>query len=124
MVMRKIIISFLFLFLPMDIYSKVQSDAFKVDILEKKIKVISPKNFKKNISVIVTNDSLSKIVFKVIRDTGESWGFYSLIPKSFKSIDLNFSDLSDVYFIIPFAPASQKVILKLGQEAYDIPSKR
>ena len=121
--MRKIIISFLFLFLPMDIYSKVQSDAFKVDILEKKIKVTSPKSFKKNISVIVTNESLSKIVFKVIRDTGKSLGFHSVVPKSFKSIDLSFNDLSDEYYIVPFAPASQRVILKLGQEAYDIPSR-
>ena len=123
MVMRKIIISSLFLFLPMDIYSKVQSDAFKVDILEKKIKVTSPKSFKKNISVIVTNESLSKVVFKVIRDTGKSLGFHSVVPKSFKSIDLSFSDLSDEYYIVPFAPASQRVILKLGQEAYDIPSR-
>ena len=127
MVMRKIIFSFVifsFLFPPLVTYSKVKSDAFKVDIFDKEIKVISPKSFKKNISVIVTNESLSKIVFKVIRDTGESLGFYTLLPRSFKSIDLNFSNLNDEYFIVPFAPASQKVTLKLGQEAYDIPSKR
>ena len=58
-----------------------------------------------------------------MKDTGQSLGFMILDSKSFKSLDLLFEDKSVEYYLIPFNPASQKIILKIGLESYDIPFK-
>ena len=80
--------------------------------------------YTKNLSVIVVNESLTKVVIKVMKDTGQSLGFMILDSKSFKSLDLLFEDKSVEYYLIPFNPASQKIILKIGLESYDIPFKK
>jgi hypothetical protein len=125
MVMRPlIIILFLFVFLSQNIFAKRTSETFKVEFLDKETKIISPKKFQKKLSVIVTNKSLSKIIFKTLKETGESLGFYILNPKQFQSVDLNFSYKTEEFYLIPYAPPSQKIILKIGQDAYEIPSIR
>ena len=104
--------------------SKIKSDTFKVTIKGRLIEVISPQAFSKNLSVIVNNESLTKIVFKVFKDTGKSLGFLTLEPKSFDSLDLFFDDSSVEYYLVPFSPSGQKVILKIGRESYEIPYKK
>ena len=104
--------------------AKVKADTFKVTIKGKLIEVVSPQNFSKNLSVIVVNESLTKIVLKVIKDTGESLGFLILESKSFGSLGLVFEDRSVEYYLVPFSPSSQKVILKIGRESYGIPYKK
>ena len=62
---------------------KVKTDTFKVTVRGQLVEVTSPTIFSKKLSVIVVNESLTKIVFKVIKDTGKSLGFMVLDPKSF-----------------------------------------
>ncbi len=125
--MRQLIILFIFSSFglsPQKVFSKITSETFKVEFHSKKTKIISPQKNQKKLSVIVTNKSLSKIVFKVLKETGESLGFYILNPTKYRSIDLDFSYKNEKFYLIPYAPPSQKIILKIGQDAYEIPSKR
>ena len=129
--MRKTFGLFIFLiaffthaFYSCSVFSKVKSDTFKVTLKGKSINVTSPLTYTKNQSVIVVNESLTKVVIKVMKDTGQSLGFMILDSKSFKSLDLLFEDKSVEYYLIPFNPASQKIILKIGRESYDIPFKK
>ena len=114
----------LFIFLTKPTQAKVKSDTFKVTVKGKTVQVTSPQKFSKNLSVIVVNESLTKIVFKVIKDTGKSLGYLILEPKSFGSLSLIFDDDSVEYYLIPFSPSAQKIILKIGREIYDIPYEK
>ncbi|MEC8624565.1 MAG: hypothetical protein VXY34_07095 [Bdellovibrionota bacterium] len=106
------------------IQAKVQSDTFKVTVKGRSIEVVSPQNFSEKLSVIVVNESLTKIVFKAMKDTGKSLGFLILEPKSFASLNLTFEESNVEYYLIPYSPSSQKIILKIGREVYDIPYQK
>ena len=106
------------------IQAKVKSDTFKVTVKGRTVQVTSPQKFSKNLSVIVVNESLTKIVFKVIKDTGKSFGYLILEPNSFGSLSLIFDDDSVEYYLIPFSPSAQKIILKIGREVYEIPYEK
>ena len=106
------------------IQAKVKSDTFKVTVKGRSIEVVSPQNFSEKLSVIVVNESLTKIVFKAMKDTGKSLGFLILEPKSFASLNLTFEESSVEYYLIPYSPSSQKIILKIGREVYDIPYQK
>ncbi len=106
------------------IQAKVKSDTFKVTVKGRSIEVVSPQNFSEKLSVIVVNESLTKIVFKAMKDTGKSLGFLILEPKSFTSLNLTFEESSVEYYLIPYSPSSQKIILKIGREVYDIPYQK
>ena len=106
------------------IQAKVKSDTFKVTVKGRSIEVVSPQNFSEKLSVIVVNESLTKIVFKAMKDTGKSLGFLILEPKSFASLNLTFEESNVEYYLIPYSPSSQKVILKIGREVYDIPYQK
>ena len=114
----------LFIFLAKSTQAKVKSDTFKVTVKGKTVQVTSPQKFSKNLSVIVVNESLTKIVFKVIKDTGKSLGYLTLEPNDFGSLSLIFDDDSVEYYLIPFSPSAQKIILKIGREIYDIPYEK
>ena len=114
----------LFIFLANSTQAKVKSDTFKVTVKGKTVQVTSPQKFSKNLSVIVVNESLTKIVFKVIKDTGKSLGYLILEPNDFGSLSLIFDDDSVEYYLIPFSPSAQKIILKIGREIYDIPYEK
>ena len=114
----------LFIFLANSTQAKVKTDTFKVTVKGKKVQVTSPQKFSKNLSVIVVNESLTKIVFKVIKDTGKSLGYLTLEPNDFGSLSLIFDDDSVEYYLIPFSPSAQKIILKIGREIYDIPYEK
>tara|TARA_Y100001954_G_scaffold238520_1_gene306486 strand:+ start:8312 stop:8701 length:390 start_codon:yes stop_codon:yes gene_type:complete len=106
------------------IQAKVKSDTFKVTVKGRSIEVVSPQNFSEKLSVIVVNESLTKIVFKAMKDTGKSLGFLILEPKSFASLNLTFEESNVEYYLIPYSPSSQKIILKIGREVYDIPYQK
>ena len=106
------------------IEAKVKSDTFKVTVKGRSIQVVSPQDFSEKLSVIVVNDSLTKIVLKAMKDTGKSLGFLILEPNSFTSLNLTFEESSVEYYLIPFSPSSQKIILKIGREIYDIPYEK
>ena len=74
------------------IQAKVKSDTFKVTVKGRSIEVVSPQTFSEKLSVIVVNESLTKIVFKAMKDTGKSLGFLILEPKSFTSLNLTFEE--------------------------------
>ena len=114
----------LFIFLASSTQAKVKSDTFKVTVKGKTVQVTSPQKFSKNLSAIVVNESLTKMVFKVIKDTGKSLGYLILEPNSFGSLSLTFDDDSVEYYLIPFSPSAQKIILKIGREVYEIPYEK
>tara|TARA_Y100001958_G_C21222155_1_gene547527 strand:- start:2 stop:289 length:288 start_codon:yes stop_codon:yes gene_type:complete len=95
-----------------------------VTVKGRSIEVVSPQNFSEKLSVIVVNESLTKIVFKAMKDTGKSLGFLILEPKSFASLNLTFEESNVEYYLIPYSPSSQKIILKIGREVYDIPYQK
>ena len=118
------IVFLLFIILANPTQAKIKSDTFKVTVKGKSVQVTSPQKFSKNLSVIVVNESLTKIVFKVMKDTGKSLGYLILEPNSFGSLSLIFDDNSVEYYLIPFSPSAQKIILKIGRENYDIPYEK
>ena len=65
--------------------------------------------FSKNLSVIVVNESLTKIVFKVIKDTGKSLGYLILEPNSFGSLNLIFDDIMEKDIRMIYSKKYQKI---------------
>tara|TARA_R110002072_G_scaffold276051_1_gene437506 strand:+ start:247512 stop:247889 length:378 start_codon:yes stop_codon:yes gene_type:complete len=101
---------------------QVRTNAFIVKIFDERVAVTSPIKEEKEVSVIIENKTLVKVVGKVETESGQILGYISLPPKKFQTLSLAQRGKEKVYFI-PMSPASQRVILKFNNKAYEIPPK-
>ncbi|TNE96018.1 MAG: hypothetical protein EP326_14015 [Deltaproteobacteria bacterium] len=100
-----------------------KSDAFMVTIMERSIKVLSPDKYNAKQGIVLTNNTLVKVVGKVIDENDKVLKFVSIEPGMYKSIEINFSKDGKIFFV-PMAPSFQEVELVFGKKAYEVPPKK
>ncbi len=98
------------------------TEAFRIEYLDRSLKVVAPDVSKNQYAVIVENRSLSDLVAKF--KTGEKdLKFLSVKSGQTKAVEFNGDGKNIVYFI-PLSPAFQNVPLEFGKKSYEIPRKR
>ena len=105
------------------LYSYEKADAFMVTIFERRIKVLSPSKFNNPQGIVLTNETLVKIVGKIVDENDKVLKFVSIEPGQFRSIEVKFKKNSKLYFV-PMAPSFQEVELVFGKKAYEVPPKK
>ena len=105
------------------VYAYEKSDTFYVQVHDKFVKVLSPDQFKENLSVIVENKMNQKLLGKLVKGNGERVGFYSILSQSMASLDVVLKKEEKLFFV-PLSPSFQEVELKIGKKSYEIPPER
>ncbi len=100
-----------------------RSDAFLVDIFDRKVTVVAPDKHSNGLHAIFSNQTLSKIISKVQTDTGEVLDYFTLEPKENYSVQIGNIKGKKIYFI-PMAPAFQEAELIVGGKSYEIPPEK
>jgi hypothetical protein len=95
---------------------------FHITINNKYYSVVSPPEFKKNITVVIENKTLSKIIGRVVEESDKEYKetFVTLLPRKFKSTTVSFTGKNKVYFV-PMAPSLQTIDLIFGKGSYEVP---
>jgi hypothetical protein len=99
------------------------SEAFMVYLFEDRVKVLAPKNYHKNQSVIIQNKTLTKVIGKIRNQSGEVLKFVNILPGEFKSLEVVIKKGQSIFFV-PMIPSFQEVILSFGKKSYEVPSKK
>lgn len=94
-----------------------------VTIMERSIKVLSPDKFNNPQGIVITNNTLVKVMGKVINEDDKVLKFVSIGPGLHKSIEVKFTKNGKLYFV-PMAPSFQEVELVFGKKAYEVPPKK
>ncbi|GEM_PF-432950 len=99
------------------------SYTFIIQIFGDRVKVVSPKAYSKEISVIIENKSLEKQIGKLINTKGETLSFVVVPPNDSISKKLSVVQGNKVIFI-PLSPPFQEIELIEGKESYEIPPRQ
>ena len=118
----KIFISICFLLFNFRAFAS-NSDTFIIKIFPQKIQVSSPPVFKKNLSVIIENKSMVKVLAKISDEDEAFEKMLTIKTNKFKTLDLALVK-GKRYFLTPMSPPYQSVELKVGQKDYEIPAKK
>jgi hypothetical protein len=121
--MKLLILLFLFSLLNFKILAQEKADAFIVRAFESHYKILSPTILKKQNSVLIYNHTLSNIVGKLTNSRNDKIQYVTIAVGKYKSIDIKILK-GDEYYFIPVSPPFQKVILKTGVKAYEIPPRK
>ncbi|MBT7611271.1 MAG: hypothetical protein HN576_16040 [Bacteriovoracaceae bacterium] len=100
-----------------------KAEAFMVYLFEDRVKVLSPKNYHKNQSVIIENKTLTKVIGKIRNESGKVLKYVNIRPGEFKSVEVVIAKGHNIYFV-PMVPSFQEVILSFGKRSYEVPSKK
>jgi hypothetical protein len=113
---------FLFLFLlPVIAQAAPQSEMFIIQVMDRKMSVVSPDKERKLFSVLVENRSLSDQVAR-FESRGKLLKYISVPSGKSESIEIENTSGSPVTFV-PVSPAFQEVELVFGKKAYEVPPK-
>ncbi len=112
---------FILLLLPMLAFAAPQTEVFIIQVMDRKMTVISPDTQRKLFSVIVENRSLSDQVAR-FQVKGKLLKYVSIPSGKSESVEIENSSGSPVTFV-PVSPAFQEVELTFGKKAYEVPSK-
>lgn len=99
------------------------SNTFVVKIHPQVIKVTSPKTFNAELSVIVENKSMVRVLGKVINESDTFEKIISIKAGEFKSVPIRMKKNENFYFV-PMSPPFQRIELQIGQKDYEIPAKK
>jgi hypothetical protein len=99
------------------------AEAFMVYLLEDRVKVLSPKNYHKNQSVIIENKTLTKVIGKIRNQDGEVLKYVNILPGEFKSVEVVIIKGQSIFFV-PMVPSFQEVILSFGKKSYEVPPQK
>lgn len=113
---------FFLLLFPLLVSSAPQSDVFIIQVMDRKLSVISPDKEKKLFSVIVENRSLSDQVGR-FEINGRLLKYVAVPSGKSESVEIENKTESPVTFV-PVSPAFQEVELTFGKKAYEVPSKK
>ena len=113
---------FLFTMLPLFAFSAPRTETFIIQVMDRKISVISPENERKLFSVIVENRSLSDQVAR-FESKGKLLKYISILSGKSESIEIENTAGTPVVFV-PVNPAFQEVELIFGKKAYEVPSQK
>lgn len=97
------------------------TDAFIVEVTDRKIKVTSPKKKMKIVSIIIKNTTFDKIISE-IRSDQKVLKRFVLKPEGKEVIQVDYSKVNKLYYI-PVAPPFETVELRFEQKPYEIPEK-
>lgn len=112
---------FFFLLFPILALAAPKTDVFIIQVMDRKMSVLSPDKERKLFSVIVENRSLSDQVAR-FEVKGKLLKYISVPSGKSESVEIDNSSGSPVTFI-PVSPAFQEVELTFGKKAYEVPSK-
>lgn len=97
------------------------AEAFKIQVLDRRVVVQSPERVGATYSVEVQNSSLNDLVGK-FHANGVDLKFVSVRAGASKVVEFKVTPKAVVAFQ-PLAPASQQVDLIVGKKTYEIPPK-
>ena len=112
---------FIFLFLSLSAFAAPKSDVFVIQVMDRKMVVLSPENERKLFSVTVENRSLSDQVGK-FEAKGRLLKYVSIPSGKSDTVEIENPSGSNVTFV-PVSPAFQEVELIFGKKAYEVPPK-
>lgn len=104
------------------VWAQNHSDAFIIEVFDRYVKVLSPKDKLKNVSIVVLNKTLSPIYGKIATETKDLM-FMSVHSQKSKMVSVNGEDYKNLMFI-PLAPTFQEIDLVFGRKAYEIPEQK
>lgn len=107
--------------LPVLAFAAPSTDVFIIQVMDRRMTVLSPDKEKKLFSVIVENRSLSDQVAR-FQVNGKLLKYISVPSGKSESVEIENTSGSPVTFI-PVSPAFQDVELTFGKKAYEVPSK-
>ncbi len=102
-------------------FAAPKTEVFIIQVMDRKIAVLSPDTERKLFSVIVENRSLSDQVAR-FQVKGKLLKYISVPAGKSESVEIDNSSGSPVTFV-PISPAFQEVELTFGKKAYEVPSK-
>lgn len=111
------------IFIQISLQGEEKSDSFIVKIFDGKVNVVTPERINKNVSVIIENKTLTKVLGKVVTEKGILIEYLAINGNEFKSIKLD-DFLKDKIFYISISPPFQEIELKSGVKSYEIPPKK
>ncbi len=112
---------FLLLILSLSAFAAQKSDVFVIQVMDRKMAVLSPEKERKLFSVIVENRSLSDQVGK-FEAKGRLLKYVSIPSGKSETVEIENTSGSNVTFV-PVSPAFQEVELIFGKKAYEVPPK-
>lgn len=98
------------------------SDSFIVEIGDQNMVVTSPAEKKDNVSIIVINNTLDKIVSELKTDKKVLKRFV-LTPNGKEVSSVNMKSTDTLYFV-PLAPPFEAAKLEFNKKTYEIPAKK
>lgn len=118
MILRKMII--IYFFLTLNALAIESHTGFVVSAFDDRFKVISPEKFRTPMEVVVENNTLVRLVGKVMVNHKANAGFVSIESGKYTKIMANLKK-GDILHFIPLSPAFQEVELIVGNKNYEIP---
>lgn len=112
----------LFFTMIFNLYAQQRSDAFIVDILNDKIKVIAPRKHSNASYVLFRNRTLNEIRGKIQIQDGKVIDFFTIKQDEPLSIDITAGKGKKMFFV-PMSPPFQEAELIVGAPPYEVPSK-
>jgi hypothetical protein len=97
-------------------------EAFKVQVLDRSVRVEAPARFRPQYAVIVENLSLSDLTGKFLA-AGKDLKFVAVKAGQSRSVEFTHDGKFPVRFR-PLVPAFQEVTLEFGKGPYEIPPKQ
>lgn len=121
-------LNFLLIFIPFwVVFGEVgvheRADAFIIEALPDRYKILAPVSIQTKIGIILKNNTLSKLIGKIETNAGTKRVFLSVPSGSYKSIDVEMAK-GETFYFIPLSPSFERIELKVGQLAYEIPEKK
>ncbi len=112
----------LLLLLPLISYAAPKTEAFIIQVMDRKMIVLSPDTERKLFSVIVENRSLSDQVGR-FESKGKLLKYVAVPSGKSESVEIENTSGAPVTFI-PVSPAFQEVELTFGKKAYEVPPQK
>lgn len=113
----------IFLFLISTTYSAQRSEAFIVNIYDRKVAVVAPEKDGKNLHAIISNNTLTPIRGKIQTEKKKIVTYMTVAVGKSESVHIGKVGKSKLYFY-PLAPSFQEFELVIGRRPYEIPPKK
>lgn len=96
------------------------SDAFNVRVHDSYIRVIAPRSFHREQSVVIENNTMIKLIGKVQTNHGDVVAYVSVDPGKFQAVEVEVRQEDKIYFI-PLSPGLPEAELIVGRKSYEVP---
>jgi hypothetical protein len=110
------------LFLSSTVSSAEFTDAFVITVHDQKVRVTSPKNKIKLVSILVKNETFQDIRSEISSEKKVLKRF-NLKAQSSRSVQVNIEKVKTLFYV-SVAPPFQAVELKFSERPYEIPPKK